>query len=165
MKQQLLLPILDFNPDELGQDQAAIETFEGIVEYLFAGKAILTIKSMKTGQHFTYRVNRIPNSDIFTVCYLGSEGWYYMGSIFQRSTFKATGKTPAVVVNGVKWKAFEYFFRFLAKGEIPPNVRTYHHGKCGACGRRLTDPISIAEGVGPECRRKRLRHDMQDDKL
>jgi len=27
-------------------------------------------------------------------------------------------------------------------------------GKCGNCGRRLTDPASKLSGIGPECRRK-----------
>lgn len=163
MKHQLPLPILDYNPEEIGEDQSAIETFEGLVEYLFAGKAIFTIKSMKTGHHYTYRVNRIPNSDIFTVSYLGSDGWYYLGSIMDRIKFRKTQKTPSIVIGGRQWVAFDYFFRHLARGDIPPNVRTYHHGKCGACGRRLTDPISIKEGLGPECSRRRLRTKMGDD--
>ena len=30
-------------------------------------------------------------------------------------------------------------------------------GRCAVCGRRLTDPLSVGEGIGPDCKAKR-RH-------
>ena len=37
---------------------------------------------------------------------------------------------------------------------IPEGYHIAHVGKCGACGRPLTDPTSIASGIGPECAKK-----------
>jgi hypothetical protein len=30
-------------------------------------------------------------------------------------------------------------------------------GRCQDCGRRLSDPVSVAAGIGPDCRAKRAR--------
>ena len=33
-------------------------------------------------------------------------------------------------------------------------IHFWHHGTCGRCGRRLTVPASIENGIGPECARR-----------
>lgn len=38
--------------------------------------------------------------------------------------------------------------QFAAQGMAFYGIRT---GRCGRCGRRLTDPESIRRGIGPEC--------------
>jgi hypothetical protein len=35
--------------------------------------------------------------------------------------------------------------------ELPPGWMIMHVGKCGACGRKLTTPESLARGIGPRC--------------
>lgn len=37
---------------------------------------------------------------------------------------------------------------------IPSKVHIYHHGRCSACGRKLTDAMSLRCGLGPTCRKK-----------
>lgn len=34
---------------------------------------------------------------------------------------------------------------------LPSQIEVWHEGRCGACGRRLTVPESIANGLGPVC--------------
>ena len=36
-------------------------------------------------------------------------------------------------------------------GFLPISVRFWHEGRCGRCGRTLTDPESIKRGLGPVC--------------
>lgn len=43
-----------------------------------------------------------------------------------------------------------YFTRLLGGGSLD-SVEVYHDGTCGRCGRDLTDPLSVARGIGPEC--------------
>jgi hypothetical protein len=132
-----------------------------LVDYLYAGKAVITIQSRKTAQHFTYRVQRIPNSDVFTVAYRGpSMGWFYLASIFERSRFVMTRKSPQAMRLHPAFEAFKFFHDWLSIGKFHKDLRVWHHGKCGACGRNLTDPLSLKEGIGPECRVKRLRVDV-----
>jgi len=37
-------------------------------------------------------------------------------------------------------------------GNIPAALTIQHNDACGRCGRELTDPISVATGLGPICR-------------
>jgi hypothetical protein len=41
----------------------------------------------------------------------------------------------------------------IIQGDTPPpeGVWFSHFGKCSACGRKLTDPESVARGLGPDC--------------
>lgn len=52
----------------------------------------------------------------------------------------------------MRQKAFRWLWVQLTKGnELPDKVEVWHEGRCGACGRRLTVPESIAQGLGPVC--------------
>lgn len=50
--------------------------------------------------------------------------------------------------------AFRWFFAHAMTGELPETCEFYHAGKCCRCGRKLTVPESITDGVGPECKGK-----------
>ena len=50
-----------------------------------------------------------------------------------------------------RFKAFAWTLRHLGP-DCP--IEIWHEGSCGACGRPLTDPESIAIGLGPICRGK-----------
>ena len=39
----------------------------------------------------------------------------------------------------------------LFTGQTVGNLIVYHVGKCGRCGKKLTDPESILTGLGPSC--------------
>jgi Family of unknown function (DUF6011) len=51
---------------------------------------------------------------------------------------------------------FQEFIDLVLHDMLPDTTVVYHHGKCGACGRDLTDPLSMYIGIGPTCR-KRMR--------
>jgi hypothetical protein len=46
--------------------------------------------------------------------------------------------------------AFNYVLQHIDK--LPNICEVYHSGRCGRCGRELTDPESIKCGLGPHCR-------------
>jgi len=46
---------------------------------------------------------------------------------------------------------FWYLKQLIDKIPIPPQVHLYHLGRCGKCGRPLTDPASMERGIGPYC--------------
>jgi len=49
-------------------------------------------------------------------------------------------------------KAFGWFWTMLtARLPFPAPFEFWHAGRCGRCGRLLTDPVSISLGVGPKC--------------
>ena len=47
--------------------------------------------------------------------------------------------------------AFTYMLRYAKAEKAAPNLRVWHHGACGRCGRELTVPGSIRRGIGPQC--------------
>lgn len=47
--------------------------------------------------------------------------------------------------------AFDVLVIHLATGDTPAGWRIESADVCGRCGRELTDPESIARGIGPDC--------------
>lgn len=149
-------PQLPLSPPPDG-DLHGFSDLPTIAAFLYSGNAVITVQSVKTNQHFTYQVKRIPNSDTFAVKYMGSNGrYFYLGAIFDRIKFRMTLKSPPIMKDHPAFLGFKYFHDHLAIGQFAPNIKLWHSGRCGACGRRLTDPLSIKYGIGPECRIKRL---------
>lgn len=138
-------------------------------DFMYAGKAKLSIRSEKTGKHFTYKIRKAPNApDTWFVWRLVKAGYIYLGTIFPsdeqipHKSFRATRKTLPIIRTDPAYEGFVWFFRKMEElNDIPPNVTVYHEGKCGMCGIELTDPISIAEGYGPTCRKRRLQRDLR----
>jgi hypothetical protein len=128
--------------------------------FLSAGKAIFTV-TLPSGRHYTYRVVKADEcTDGKVRWFVGLltrpdnyAGYTYMGvynpvlgQIFRtnRSKFSEDAKC---------WWAFERVLDFLHRGtKMEEGMEIWHVGKCGRCGRRLTDPDSIRIGIGPECR-------------
>lgn len=127
-------------------------------QFLFAGNATFTIRSIRTGTRFTFRVRESKQKKgTFFVSYLSGtdneSNYTWFGMIFDRNKFVLGRKarergiseaTPAVA-------AFIWTFARLNAGVDVPNLEFWHAGKCGRCGRTLTVPGSIETGIGPEC--------------
>lgn len=131
-------------------------------DFLLAGNAKFTIKSKKTGKHYTYRIKR-GDKEVWFVSRLGMDNNYiYQGTIFPDTGFTATRKTCNYARYSEGFEVFKWFWERLETKGLHPLVEFYHAGRCGMCGIELTDPVSIKEGYGPECRKKRLRRSFRD---
>jgi len=61
-------------------------------------------------------------------------------------------KVSAVSEDDPKAKGFAWVWKRLqARHPFPPSVQFWHEGRCGRCGRLLSNPDSIQRGLGPEC--------------
>lgn len=149
-----------------------------IKRYLTAGRSTLTLKSLASGTHYTYRVyaaadraTGIPSTSRFFVSLLtGTENdndrhYRYLGMLFAdsgqplvfRLTEKSlyTGSTPGREPGSLA--GFRWLVKCVNEGyDISNSAEVYHAGKCGACGRTLTTPQSIESGLGPVCASKRM---------
>jgi hypothetical protein len=124
--------------------------------FMLAGNAILTLRSHRTGAHYTYQVRRAGEGKTlwFVSLLTAPEVFTYLGIIREAAqglrfatTAKScqSGDSPAAV-------GFERMFRALsAHGTILAGLDFMHAGKCGRCARRLTHPESIESGFGDEC--------------
>lgn len=131
------------------------ESAAAVMLYALAGRAVLTMKSVPTGRHLTFKIEVTDNNarrwyvsikDQDRFRYLGM--LVDMGNSFQLLlTQKSAFYRPSVPVQAFDWFAQHV----LSRNTIPPELEVMHEGKCGRCGRTLTDPQSIELGIGPEC--------------
>ena len=128
------------------------------IEFITAGNATFTFKSVTTGNWFTYKsefkeefgekkliirlLNGSDNNNSFTyLCTIKLVGELPM--IFrEKSKISETAKSFIV---------FDMAFYKLLLNMSIPNLEIWHEGRCCRCGRKLTVPESIEAGVGPEC--------------
>lgn len=130
---------------------------ESIREFLVGGKATLTLKSEVTQKHFTFKVYRNGKQPAYWVSMLYGTDYSYIGYLYNKQLpdgnhlyYRLTEKSKAAADTLVQ-KAFQFFIDNLNKGQLHPKLSVYHEGKCGRCGRPLTDPASIERGFGPHC--------------
>jgi hypothetical protein len=128
--------------------------------YLFAGDATFTVRSVRSGQRYTFRVRRKeptpdrPRPAWWVYVLSGSDNtsdYSYIGSVTPEGrAYPPRGREPAP-----SWAAFEWLIRQVFAGPaLPPTVEFWHSGACARCGRELTTPESIEAGLGPKCRER-----------
>jgi hypothetical protein len=128
-----------------------------VERFALAGKAVLTLVSVKTGTRFTYRITAAPDGAAHFVALLNgpdnTADYKYLGRI-ARSIFWAGRKAPRagdITADAPSSKAFAWAWRSIVSGSIPGTLEIWHEGRCGRCNRALTVPTSIKHGFGPEC--------------
>jgi hypothetical protein len=142
--------------------QDTLHHFETIAEakaFAFAGNATLTLESLKSGSHFTYKVKQAkdqetgePKAGMYFVNLLTNgnaeddNNFTYLGMVMN-GVFRLT-KASKVGMESASVKAWRFF---MALTENHPALIVHHEGRCGRCGRTLTVPESIRNGIGPEC--------------
>lgn len=147
----------DFNPTFAPEMAGQLIDKSKMERFLFAGKAIFTIRNNDTGNRFTYRVlrpKRITDDVYFVSVLTGSDNnssYTFFGTIFDKTTFKISKKTK-IGMDSMSIKAFMWFWKTLLSNQpFPPQVQIWHEGLCGKCGKKLTVPESVDIGLGPVC--------------
>lgn len=140
--------------------------FVSAVDFLtfaLAGNATFTAVSQRTGERITFKVSRVPDFSErkkawFVNVLMGpdnSSDYMFLGMIrsnqqgdlwyWRSDKWRGGDDSPAA-------KGFKYIFDETVEHErLPRGVEMWHEGRCGRCGRKLTVPESIANGLGPEC--------------
>ena len=75
-------------------------------------------------------------------------GWSYRPG-------RAHGDSPMTGGYRQQHAGVQYLVDALNRKEIPGDMQVWREDRCAKCGKRLTDPASIAAGLGPECRGER----------
>lgn len=121
-------------------------------EFLTAGRAIFTVSNGR-GDHYTFKLGRIRDNDSTLKAFVlkGSDNTRDYDFL---CLVKAADLT---LFKPVKRKAVRVLAWALdvAKGikSLPPGYTLEHAGRCGKCGRLLTEPESLKTGIGPACRK------------
>ena len=139
-----------------------METTKNVIKspsFFEGGKAIFTV-SNPTGEHYTYRISHKKDQPFFVSLLTGGDNtsdYTYMGVYHPMSkkvilTRKSHYSEETKPVRVLRWAILK-----VSNGErVPEGYSIQHEGKCCRCGRRLTTPESIEDGIGPEC--KKLVH-------
>lgn len=137
---------------------ARLATPEQAREFLFGGNATLTLKSIRTGTHFTYKVRVSDDERAYFVSLMtgpdNEDSFQYLG--YFRDGYYSHGVKSKVGKDAPGAKAFDWFTRQLDEEAFPETLEVWHEGRCCKCNRKLTHPDSIASGIGPECGKVRL---------
>ena len=127
------------------------------LNFILAGKSIFTIRSLKTGARYTYKVSQKQTEGRPPVWFVkllagpdNTSDYVYIGMVNNEKQFRLTSKST-MKEDSLPVKAFDWFVSLLARSVTPQNVELWHVGRCGRCGRLLTVPESVALGLGPEC--------------
>lgn len=145
-----------------------------IRRYILGGNSTFTLVSKKSGQRFTYKVqsgtkqgadhwttNNQDKSVYFVRLLTGpdnSNDFKYMGLLRQSvdGGYRFSSSAKSCVSKGApSFDAFDYVWNLIEFGaHFPKGVEFWHEGSCCICGRKLTVPESVADGIGPECKGK-----------
>lgn len=133
------------------------------MDFVWAGRAIFTVSS-KTGEHYTYRVNKQveeSRTDRDRILYFvglligpdNTSDYTYLG-VLEDTGLRLT-RASKLDSDSKPVRVFDWALRVI-KGEqiLPQGYMIEHAGRCGSCGRMLTDPESLRTGIGPVCREK-----------
>lgn len=138
-----------------------MQSVSDVREFMLAGNARLTLVSKRTGTRFTFKVRRPDPEKPYFVSLLTSPdnetGYTFLGTIFhdnaigfEYSSYRH-GQRSSIPVDSESARAFEWFFKNLRVERLSDQLEVWHEGRCGRCGRPLTVPESIENGLGPEC--------------
>lgn len=138
-----------------------LTTWDDVLRFMFAGSARFTLVSRRTGFRFTYRVKvkleeaETADPTYFVSLLRGSDNesdYAYMGVLRNSGQFNFTSNSrvqrTAQSSQALLWFLDKLRQRRNVLGDL---VEFWHEGRCGRCGRGLTVPESIAQGLGPEC--------------
>lgn len=123
------------------------------LKFMLAGKATLTLKSLKSGEHLTYSIQapkkkQVDGPSHFVKVRTGND-FAYLGFIASGKFIH--GRKAELPANSPQSRAFAWAYENLAAKHMPTTCEIWHEGTCGRCARPLTDPDSIARGLGPDC--------------
>jgi hypothetical protein len=124
-------------------------------DFMMAGNSTVTFKAVKSRKHFTYKVKRAKDRNIRFVSVLFGDNtseYMYIGMLTEQGNFIHT-RGSKCHPDAASFKVFGWTWAHIRALNIPDSVEVWHEGRCGKCGRKLTDPESIEQGLGPICRK------------
>lgn len=131
-------------------------------QFILAGNAVFTIAGRE--HRYTFRIAQPkdegtggqadrPKPYFVSVLTGGGEHKYtYIGVLNVGTGQVHTTRASKIGLNTPAAKALQWTLNRVWRGlDLPAPAACYHEGRCGRCGRPLTDPASILRGFGPDC--------------
>jgi hypothetical protein len=141
--------------------ESIIENATNAFNFVYGGNAKFTLVSKKTSKRFTYHIraakkrHKDDNPLLFVRVLDGpcnQSDYRYIGYIIPQKVGLVAGKKGLPTADS--YRALNWAINKFAAEEMPDELELWHSGNCGACGRELTVPESIATGLGPVCAKR-----------
>ena len=142
------------------QGQGHFPSVAALKQFALAGNATLTVRSLKTGAHFTYNIRQAekteanPNPAWFVRVLGDGDRWVYLGMLREPTAPLLLTKASKANADSPSVRAFTFTWAHLQTGRLPEQLEVRHDGHCGRCSRTLTNPDSLDLGIGPDCAEK-----------
>lgn len=135
--------------------KAQLTTTDAVQAFIFGGNARFTLRSKKTGNHISFRIKKAKDGDAYFISAAkqadeGAGGFNYAGWMKSGDTKVRVSAKSNATLAGAR-AALDWTLRNTKSGDLPEQLEVWHEGKCCRCGRKLTDPVSVERGIGPEC--------------
>lgn len=138
---------------------------ENALQFILAGESEFVLISGKTGVKLRYKLDKkVVTSESYKdqsefIYWLNTSEkngtMIYAGVLFfdtNSNSFKfGKGARGILQSTDIRVKSLIYVLNNLVNSNFSMNVTIMHVGKCGKCGKKLTDPSSILTGLGPVC--------------
>lgn len=127
------------------------------LEFIKAGRSVMTIQSKETGKHFTFKFitpeqenGKTPPTWVRLLT-SGDDHYTYLGTIFGNKYYH--GRKSSVGEDSQGVLSFNWWFKSLVLNDQSRlnKINLFHEGTCMRCGRNLTTPESVKSGIGPVC--------------
>ncbi len=136
---------------------------ENIRAFVLGDKAIFTVVDCESRKRYTYRVVRSDRDDAESPWFIevltgtdNTRDYSYVGCVFPSDRARylhdigSRVGVEAPSVNGFRW----LLCQINNGGSHLDEIEFWHEGRCCMCGRTLTVPESIKNGVGSICMSK-----------
>jgi hypothetical protein len=132
---------------------------ESAKDFILGGNALFTLKNIKTETRFTYKVIRdFHNKDLYKVLLLtgpdNTSNYRQIAWIEVKNFMPELRPSSIHTRDGKGFVFLDHVWMNLILGLFMPSLEIWHNGRCCRCGRILTVPESIENGIGPECIKK-----------
>ena len=133
---------------------------EYCLPFIFGGCAELSIMNVETKNKFSYKIQKSKQDNLYFVHIISPHGMTrYAGVIvYKNNKYEFhKGKNGTISQSNLSIIALVYTINHLLNNTLSNKVIIYHNGRCGICGRRLTDMQSIQRGFGKYCWEKYVK--------
>jgi hypothetical protein len=132
-----------------------------VLKFIFAGNSTFTVVNTLTDNRFTFILKLSKTSNLFFVKVLsGPDTYTYIGTC-ANGYFKHSKKS-VISQDAQSVKVFSYILNRLRTNTLQDFIEIWHEGKCGKCGKKLTVPSSIDNGLGPNCLKSLSKQEKRD---
>lgn len=130
---------------------------ETIRTYLLGGRGVVTLES-PSGEHYTYAFRKPVDDDfpedVIFIYLVSSEGKLFYLGMLEDLIFRLT-KNSRYLLDSSPVKGAKYIVNMMKNNALVARtqMKLYHEGLCGRCGRALSGEDSMQCGFGRTCRK------------